>query len=120
VEGWCQMEWSCGTVMSDGVEPSSWSFEIIKSKVVPVRAMKACGGLETTVSVLFWRSVFKFTLQPLYLQGKTPWYPLNRAVWGAEPVLILWWREKTSCLCWGLNRYSRDIHTLSYCTSSAG
>jgi hypothetical protein len=25
-----------------------------------------------------WRGVVSFTLQPLYLQGKSPWYPLNR------------------------------------------
>lgn len=49
------------------------------------------GGI---VSVPFWSSVFKFTLQPLCLQGKIPWYTLNRAVWGAQPVLILWCREK--------------------------
>jgi hypothetical protein len=25
-----------------------------------------------------WRQVVSFTLRPLYLQGKSPWYPLDR------------------------------------------
>jgi hypothetical protein len=31
-----------------------------------------------------WRWVVSFTLRPLYLQGKSPWYPLDRRLGGPQ------------------------------------
>jgi hypothetical protein len=42
-----------------------------------------------------WRWVFSFTPRPLYLQGKSPWYPLDRRLGGIQsPVWRRWSREK--------------------------
>jgi hypothetical protein len=39
-----------------------------------------------------WRWVVSFTPRPLYTQGKSPWYPLDRRA--PEPFWTQWWREK--------------------------
>jgi hypothetical protein len=31
-----------------------------------------------------WRGVVSFTPRPLYLQGKSPWYPLSRRLGGPQ------------------------------------
>jgi hypothetical protein len=45
--------------------------------------MKACWGSGSMAACIFylgtrWRWVFSFTPRPLYPQGKSPWYPLDR------------------------------------------
>jgi len=45
--------------------------------------MKAFGGSEGVAPCIFylgsrWRWVVSFTPQPLYPQGRSPWYPLDR------------------------------------------
>jgi hypothetical protein len=42
-----------------------------------------------------WTWVVSFTIRPLYLQGKSPWYALHRTLGGGpEPVWTRWWREE--------------------------
>jgi hypothetical protein len=44
---------------------------------------------------IVWRWAVSFTPQPLYPQGKSPWYPLDRKLGGAPvPGWTRWWREK--------------------------
>jgi hypothetical protein len=40
------------------------------------------------------RWVVSFTPWPLYPQGNSSWYPLDRlGGWAPEPILTRWWRE---------------------------
>jgi hypothetical protein len=66
-----------------------------KGKVVPGlflvehHAMKTycgSGGIASRILDLGtrWRCVVSFTTQPLYLQGKSPWYPLDRRLGGPQ------------------------------------
>jgi hypothetical protein len=42
-----------------------------------------------------WRWVVSFMPQPIYPQGKSPWYPLDRRLGGAsEQAWTWWWGEK--------------------------
>jgi hypothetical protein len=57
---------------------------MVKVKGIPVlptehHVMKAYWGSGTR-----WRWVVSFTPRPLYLQGKTPWYPLYRRLGGPQ------------------------------------
>jgi hypothetical protein len=51
--------------------------------------MKAYGGVEVWLHSFFdlgtrWRRVIDLTLLPLYPQGKSPWYPLDRRLGGLQ------------------------------------
>jgi hypothetical protein len=51
--------------------------------------MKAYWGMEAQLHSFFelgtkWRWGVIFTLQPLYVQGKSPWYPLDRRLDGLQ------------------------------------
>jgi hypothetical protein len=51
--------------------------------------MKAYWGVEVELHSFFdlgtgWRWVVSFTPRPLYLQGKRPWYPLDRRLGGPQ------------------------------------
>jgi hypothetical protein len=51
-----------------------------------VKAYWGSGGIAPGIVDLGtrWRSVVSFTLRPLYLQGKSPWYPLDRRLGGSQ------------------------------------
>jgi len=41
-----------------------------------------------------WRWVVSSTPRPLYPQGRSPWYPLDRRLGGLpEPIWTRWWRN---------------------------
>jgi hypothetical protein len=51
--------------------------------------MKAYWGVEIQLHAFFdlgtrWRWVVNFTPQPLYTQGRSPWYPLGRRLGGPQ------------------------------------
>jgi hypothetical protein len=59
----------------------------VKTKAVPVLArvgVLGSGGIAQCILDLGtrWRWVVSFTPRPLYPQGKSPWYPLDRRVGG--------------------------------------
>jgi hypothetical protein len=65
----------------------------VKGKVVPVlnwaprhEDVSGSGGIATRIPDLGtrWRWVVSFTLRPLYPQGKSPWYPLDRRLCGSQ------------------------------------
>jgi hypothetical protein len=41
-----------------------------------------------------WRWVVSLTPWLLYSQGKSPWYPMDRRLWGPEPFWMQQWRGK--------------------------
>jgi len=45
-----------------------------------------CGSIAPRILNLDarWRWVVSFTLQPLHVQGKRPWYPLGRRLYGPQ------------------------------------
>jgi hypothetical protein len=49
-----------------------------------------------------WRLIVSFTLQPLYPQGKSPWYPLGRRLGGPQSRSGGGGEEKNSQLLPGL------------------
>jgi len=66
-------------------------FHISKTKLslclIKYHAMKTYWGVEIQLHTFFdlgtrWRWVVSFTPQPLYPQGKSPWYPLDRRLGG--------------------------------------
>jgi hypothetical protein len=51
--------------------------------------MKEYCGSESITSLILdlgtrWRWVISFTPRPLYLQGRSPWYPLDRRLGGSQ------------------------------------
>jgi hypothetical protein len=61
-----------------------------------MEAYWACGGMAPRILYFGtrWRWMVSFRPQPLYPQGKGPWYPLDRRLDGPpEPVWTRWWRE---------------------------
>jgi hypothetical protein len=49
-----------------------------------------------------WMHVFSFTPRPLYLQGKNPWYPLDRRLGGPQSWSERGGEEKNSLPLLGL------------------
>jgi len=51
-----------------------------------MKAYCGSGGIEPSILDLSirWRCVVSFTPQPLYSQGKSPWYPLERRLGGPQ------------------------------------
>jgi hypothetical protein len=71
-----------------------------------------------------WRWVVSFTPRPLYLQGKSPWYPLDRKLGGPQSRSGGGGEEKNSQLLLGLElptirlvvqRYTTELSRLLYC-----
>jgi len=46
-----------------------------------------------------WRGAFSFSTRPLYLQGKSPWYPLARRLVEPQGRPGCCGEEKRSCTC---------------------
>jgi hypothetical protein len=63
--------------------------------------MKAYWGEDVQLHSFFdlgtrWRWVVSFTPLPLYPQGKSPWYPLDRRLGGPQSRSGRWGEEKNS------------------------
>jgi hypothetical protein len=68
-----------------------------------ISIMKAYWGSGDIAARIFdlgtrWRWVVSFTPRPLYLQGKSPWYPLDRSLGGFQSVWTRWLRENSEPL----------------------
>jgi hypothetical protein len=95
-----------------------------KDKLVPVifltqhQAMKTywgSGGIAPRIPDLgtTWRAVVNFTPRPLYLQGKNPWYPLDRRLGGPQSRSGCSAEEKSSQTLLGLE--SPNIQPVAQC-----
>jgi hypothetical protein len=67
-----------------------WMVKVRQGKVVPkhhaVKTYRGSGGIAPRILILGirWSWAVSFTSRSLYLQGKSPWYPLDRRLGGPQ------------------------------------
>jgi hypothetical protein len=73
-------------------------YVIILTEHNVMKAYCRSGGIATHILYLGtrWRRVASFTTRPLYSQGKSPWYPLDRRLGGPQSRYKLGGEEKNS------------------------
>jgi hypothetical protein len=68
------------------VDSSAWSCPCTLTEYHAIKAYWESGGIAPRIIDLGtrWRRVVSFTPRPLYPQGKSPWYPLDRRMGGSQ------------------------------------